>query len=161
MELAKEINVGIVRWLEPRPCGGFSAGDSNILLDDNDRKALKELYVKLNSSAEYVDYPMISYEAFYEDPENLGCMMAGNSQLYIDTLGNVQPCVFLPVSFGNIMKDDLSVIFAKMRSTVTKPVKSVCPSVLLGQAIKSRREHSGDVIVHLEEIEKEFKAILR
>ncbi len=159
MELLRKLNVGMVRWLEPRPCGGFSGRDSEVIPDEREKSILRESYFRFNSSPQYADYPSVSYEAFYEDPENLGCMMAGNSQLYIDSLGNVQPCVFLQVSFGNILKDDLSEILSYMRSAISGPLRTVCPSVILGNSIKSLRDRKGDIVVHYHELTEEFEAI--
>ena len=35
--------------------------------------------------------------------------------IYIDAGGNVSPCVFLPVSFGNIMRRSVREIYADMK----------------------------------------------
>lgn len=159
MDILRSLNVGFVRWLEPRPCGGFSGRESDNLLDDREKAILRESYLMYNSSPDYADYPAISYEAFYEEPENMGCMMAGNSQFYIDSLGNVQPCVFLPVTFGNILNGNLSDILTEMRMTFPRPMKTVCPSVLLGEAIKIKRETSGDIVVPYSELAEESEAL--
>lgn len=156
MEMLKGLNVGMVRWLEPSPCGGFSGRDNNVLLDGREKAILREYYLMYNSSRDYADYPAISYEAFYEDPENMGCMMAGHSQLYIDSLGNVQPCVFLPVSFGNILTANFADIYAKMKRAFPRPLKDNCPAVQLGPAIKRMRDLTNDITVSFEEISAEF-----
>jgi MoaA/NifB/PqqE/SkfB family radical SAM enzyme len=137
----------------------ISGRDSDVIPDEREKSILRDSYFRFNSSPQYADYPSVSYEAFYEDPENLGCMMAGNSQLYIDTLGNVQPCVFLPLSFGNILKDDLSEILSYMRSAIPGPLRTVCPAVILGHAIKSFRDRKEDIVVHYHELTEEFEAI--
>jgi len=161
MELLRKLNVGMVRWLEPRPCGGFSGKDSEVIPDEREKSFLRESYLRFNSSAQYADYPSVSYEAFYEDPENIGCMMAGNSQLYIDSLGNVQPCVFLPVSFGNILTGNFADIYAKMKLAVPRPLKDICPAIMLDPAIKRRRDISDDITISFEEISEEFEVMYR
>jgi MoaA/NifB/PqqE/SkfB family radical SAM enzyme len=159
-ELMKKLNVGIIRWLEPKPCGGYFNSDQTIFLNSDDNKILTEFYIKANTAPEYGDYPLISYEAFYETPENMGCMMAGNSQLYIDTAGNVQPCVFFPVSFGNIMKEHFPDILRKMRDAVPGPLKIQCPSFLLNSEIRNLKDGGYPVPVPFEEIITELSALV-
>lgn len=159
LEMLRDINIGIVRWLEPRPCGGYFGKDSSELLTSEERKILREFYIKANSSSDFSDYPVISYEAFYEEPENMGCLMAGNSQLYIDTFGNVEPCVFLPVSFGNIMDEDLSEIFSRMKAAIPGPLKVNCPSIQLSSSISDKRSQGVANPVPYEELKEEFGSL--
>jgi MoaA/NifB/PqqE/SkfB family radical SAM enzyme len=160
-EMLKDLNVGIVRWLEPKPCGGYFDRNPFELLSSEEKKIILEFYDRANTSADYADYPLISYEAFYETPENMGCMMAGNSQLYIDTLGNVEPCVFLPVSFGNIIDEDFSEILFRMREAIPSPLMIECPSVQLSSKIKSKKETGIAMPVPYEELTEEFESFRR
>jgi MoaA/NifB/PqqE/SkfB family radical SAM enzyme len=160
MELLKNLNVGFVRWLEPKPCGGYSNESSDDLLSPEDREILKNLYIDLNTGVDYRDYPPVSYEAFSEAPENMGCMMAGNSLLYIDSLGNVEPCVFLPVTFGNIMNEDLSFILGRMKKAVPKPLHVTCPSVQLSQKIRNKNEGGIKLPIPYEQLKEEFSEFL-
>jgi MoaA/NifB/PqqE/SkfB family radical SAM enzyme len=160
-ELLRELNIGFVRWLEPKTCGGYLDKNANELLNDKERKTVKDFYLRANSSPDFKDYPVISYDAFYEEPENLGCMMAGNSQFYIDSLGNVQPCVFFPVSFGNIMDANINDIIIKMRQLVPQPLKVQCPSVLLGSEIRNLKEKGFPVPVPYEEISSELEILCK
>ncbi len=159
LEMLKDLNVGFVRWLEPKPCGGYSDENANDLISQEDSEILKELYIKMNTAADYRYYPPVSYEAYTEAPGNMGCMMAGNSLLYIDTLGNVEPCVFLPVSFGNIMNEDLSVILSRMKKAVPKPLHTTCPSVQLSPKIRSKKESGIMLPVPYEELTEEFSKL--
>jgi len=68
----------------------------------------------------------------------MGCMMGGLSHLTIDSKGNVNPCVFLPVTFGNIMKEDFATIYARMRMAIPRPVHKACPSITLAETIRGR-----------------------
>ena len=158
-EMLRELNVGIVRWLEPKPCGGYGNGNPADLLDPEERNIITEFYERANTLSDYADYPLISYEAYYEAPENLGCMMGGNSQLYIDTLGNVQPCVFLPVTFGNIMNEDFSKIFNRMKAAIPGPLKVICPAVQLSPSISMKRNQGIASPVPYEELTEEFNSL--
>jgi len=159
LEMLKQLNVGIVRWLEPRPCGGYSDIDLSELLSPEEKNILTEFYIRTNTSAEFIDYPIISYEAFYEAPEHMGCTMGGNSQLYIDTLGNVEPCVFLPVSFGNIMNEDLIDILKRMKKAIYQPFKVSFPCVRLSTALKDKKNQGKSIPVSFEELSEEFESL--
>lgn len=159
LDFMKDLNVGIVRWLEPKPCGSFLEAAGSRLLSNDDKEFLKQLYIRLNTSAEYKDYPLISYEAFMEAPGNLGCMMGGNSLLYIDTAGNVEPCVFMPVTFGNIMEEDIIVILERIKKAVPKPLHITCPSILLNQAFKSKVANGTKPPIPYNELIREFSEL--
>lgn len=152
-DLMKSLKVGFVRWLEPKPCGAYlkNEGESGIL-GANERAIVTELYINANTGKSHHDYPVISYEAYVESPENLGCIMGGNSLIYIDTAGNVEPCVFLPVSFGNILHEDFSVIFDRMKKAIPGPVKKECPAVTLSSEINNLNEKGFSLPVSFEEI---------
>ena len=105
-DLVRSLNVGIIELLEPRPCGGFSGAGDDVLLTDDDRSKVMDFFVTANTARRYRRYPLVYYVAHTEAPEQMGCMMGGLSHLTIDSKGNVNPCVFLPVTFGNIMKED-------------------------------------------------------
>jgi MoaA/NifB/PqqE/SkfB family radical SAM enzyme len=106
-ELMKSLNVGFIQLLEPRPAGGYLQNGNDALLTDDDRNILMQFVEEGNSTKQFRDYPIIYYVAHAESPEQAGCMMGGLFHFHIDSKGNVNPCVFLPVSFGNIMEDVL------------------------------------------------------
>jgi MoaA/NifB/PqqE/SkfB family radical SAM enzyme len=160
LEMLKDLNVGIVRWLEPKPCGSYQDMNDADLLSQEDKELLIKLYIKVNTAAEFKDYPLISYEAYSEAPGNMGCMMAGNSLLYIDSLGNVEPCVFLPVTFGNILDEDFKIILERMRKAVPKPLHTTCPSIQLNPVIRSKKENGIKLPVPYDELKKEFNALV-
>ena len=155
-EWMKSLNVGIVRWLDPKPCGGYLDENPADLLSDEDREMIIDLYLHANSGATYKDYPMISYESVAEAPENLGCMMGGNSLLYIDSAGNVEPCVFLPVTFGNILREDFVSILEKMKSVIPGPIHTTCPSVLLNSQIRDLKKQGSSLPIPYEALAEEF-----
>ncbi len=45
----------------------------------------------------------------------IGCF-AGNREMYISASGDVTPCDFTPLSFGNVREEPLSRIWLKMRA---------------------------------------------
>jgi MoaA/NifB/PqqE/SkfB family radical SAM enzyme len=160
LRLLKELNVGLARWLEPRPCGAYLDGDESAFLDEEESKILTGLYFKLNTSAEYKDHPLIIYEAWSEAPENMGCMMAGLSIIHIDSRGNVEPCVFVPITFGNIMEENFSDIFKRMRASVPSPLHTKCPSVQLNQKIRKMKETGISLPVPFYKMEEDFISLV-
>lgn len=64
--------------------------------------------------------PKISSMSWLESQACLGCQ-AGLSFLYISTRGDVFPCDFVPVSFGNLFEDGLKEIHARMVRTFRRP----------------------------------------
>jgi len=57
----------------------------------------------------------VNYLGHFEGAEYFGCN-AGNKMVYVDAFGEVSPCVFLPLSFGNIRERPLAEILDDMRS---------------------------------------------
>ena len=57
----------------------------------------------------------VNYLGHFEGAENFGCN-AGNKMVYVDAFGEVGPCVFLPMSFGNVKERPLTEILEDMRS---------------------------------------------
>ncbi len=56
----------------------------------------------------------VNYLGHFEGKEHFGCA-AGNKMIYVDSCGNVSPCVFLPVSFGNVKEKSVQDIYGSMR----------------------------------------------
>lgn len=158
-ELLKDLNVGYIRLLEPKPCGGYSGEKAEDLFGHGDRQALLEFYIRLNTTAGYRNYPPVAYEAFSEAPGNMGCTMAGHSLLYIDSMGNVEPCVFFPVTFGNILNEDLSVILKRMKSILPGPFHTECPAVMLSREIRNRKESGYPIPVPHTGLKEELEAL--
>jgi len=86
--------------------------------------------------------------------------MGGLSHFYIDSAGNVNPCVFMPVSFGNIINDNFDKIFKRMRSVINKPIHSECPSILMSESIKSKILDNEVIPVPFTSISADWKKIL-
>ena len=157
IEHAKDLNVGIMNLLEPKPCGRFLSENVEDLFSEEDRDIVTEFFIEANRSKKYKDYPFVAYQHYYEKPELLGCLMGGLSHFYIDSLGNVQPCVFLPISFGNIMEDDFFDIYKRMRKKVPGPLFQQCPSLYFAEKIKAKKNQGMLLPIPYKEIEKEWE----
>jgi MoaA/NifB/PqqE/SkfB family radical SAM enzyme len=56
----------------------------------------------------------MNYLGHFEGAEHFGCN-AGCKMIYVDAFGEVSPCVFLPMSFGNVRERPLAEIVEEMR----------------------------------------------
>ncbi len=65
-------------------------------------------------------------------------MLGGLGHLTVDALGNVTPCVFVPVSYGNVLHEPFSVVFERMRRAFPRPLRSGCAALRLAQATRER-----------------------
>jgi MoaA/NifB/PqqE/SkfB family radical SAM enzyme len=57
----------------------------------------------------------VNYLGHFESRDFFGCN-AGHKMVYIDASGEVSPCVFTPMTFGNIHQRPLKEIFTEMKS---------------------------------------------
>jgi MoaA/NifB/PqqE/SkfB family radical SAM enzyme len=135
-DLVDGLGVAALQLLEPKPCGAYAAGVES-LFGAAERKEARAFFDAAHSRRRAAR-PAVYYPAFIESAENLGCMMAGLSHLYVDSLGNVQPCVFLPVSFGNIGHEPFAAILARLREAVPRPLHRPCPAVELSASVGFR-----------------------
>lgn len=56
----------------------------------------------------------VNYLGHFEDKNSFGCA-AGNKMVYIDAFGGVSPCVFTPITFGNIKERNIQAIVTDMQ----------------------------------------------
>jgi MoaA/NifB/PqqE/SkfB family radical SAM enzyme len=57
----------------------------------------------------------VNYLGHFEGAETFGCN-SGGKMVYVDAFGEVGPCVFMPMSFGNVRERLLGDLVAEMRS---------------------------------------------
>lgn len=56
----------------------------------------------------------VNYLAHLEGKEHFGCN-AGREMVYIDAFGEVSPCVFIPMTFGNVKNKSVKTIYKEMK----------------------------------------------
>ena len=57
----------------------------------------------------------VNYLGHFEDGRHFGCT-AGHKMVFIDPFGEVSPCVFIPMTFGNVREGSLRTLYGGMRS---------------------------------------------
>lgn len=154
-ELLRALGVGALQLLEPRPCGGYATCALDTVYGPEERTAVREFFEATNRSPRYRRYPAVYFPALMEAPENLGCMGGGLSHLYIDSLGNVEPCVFLPVSFGNITREGFRTVYERMRQAMPRPTPQ-CPSLHLAKTVGFTPDRQAQLPVAYESIREQW-----
>ena len=97
-------------WLsEVKPSLEAFWNDSLIITEEH-RLKLVELQDRYNAGGRMT----VNYLGHFEGKECFGCN-AGNKMVYVDAFGEVSPCVFTPLSFGNVQNGSLPSIFAEMK----------------------------------------------
>ncbi len=98
-------------WLsEPKPAAPAAWGGGEDFTEE-DRQALARMQDEANRAAGMT----VNYLGHFEGPDHFGCN-AGRRMLYVDAWGEVSPCVFAPLSFGNVAERALADIYREMRA---------------------------------------------
>lgn len=84
--------------------------DDRIVITEEDRVELVRLQDAYNSLGKMT----INYLGHFEGKECFGCN-AGHKMVYIDAYGEVSPCVFTPMTFGNVRDADIWKIFTDIK----------------------------------------------
>jgi len=93
------------------PSGRFLK-DTSLILTDEERKKIIALYDKYHEG----DYPIgVVAMCKVNSPEGAGCFGA-YAQFYMTAYGDINPCDFNPISFGNVREMPIQVIWNKMLS---------------------------------------------
>ena len=120
MERAREFGACLVQLIKPKPAGAWlENGPAPSSRADLDR--VVELVQRYNHGRAYAAYPAICAQVLDEDRACFGCTAGGTDRFYINAKGDVQPCEFLNLSFGNIVEEDFAAIYARMRRAFSPP----------------------------------------
>ncbi|MCK9355881.1 MAG: radical SAM protein [Dehalococcoidia bacterium] len=84
--------------------------NERLVITEEHRLKLVKLQDRYNAGGRMT----VNYLGHFEGKECFGCN-AGNKMVYIDAFGEVSPCVFTPLSFGNVQTGSLPAIFAEMQ----------------------------------------------
>ena len=85
--------------------------DDDLIIGQAEQRQLFRLQDRYNRSHGMT----VNYLGHFESREFFGCN-AGHKMVYVDACGEVSPCVFTPMTFGNIRDRSLKEIFAAMKA---------------------------------------------
>jgi len=122
MEIAKKKGCAIVQLIHEKPAGAWI--NKNDTLKKDYIEKLCNYHIMYNTNSNYKDYPAVSSQAFESQAENFGCTAGGIERFYINGNGDVQPCEFVNISFGNVNEEDFINIYKRMRKIFNKPRKT-------------------------------------
>lgn len=130
---AARLGVPEIRILEPKPCGRLSKGNFESFTD-KDRKQVRQLQYAINKDK---TLPKIMALAHINSVDNYGCN-AGRTHIYINARGEMYPCDFSPLSFGNLLDESFSKIYQRMNSYFPTP-SSGCMAFSISKHCKKNR----------------------
>ena len=109
MEMAKNLGCAYVQFIHEKPSGNLVKQGSR-MMEPAFLQSQIDQHIAYNKSPEYPPVSFQVYEASY-----LGCTAGGIERFYVNADGEVQPCEFLNVSFGNVRDESYGVIYERMR----------------------------------------------
>lgn len=122
LTFCQQLGTHEVMLLEEVPVRGDVAPDNLGVT----RQRLADIQLR---SARDTALPKVSSMSWLESPDCLGCQ-AGFSFLYISAQGEVFPCDFVPVSFGNVYELGIEAIHQHMQQVLRRPSSTCLAHVL-------------------------------
>ena len=113
MDMAREMGVAFVQFLEPKAVGHYLGKD--VLLLPEQMKIIEEVFLEMNYSNNFLSYPIITYHGFYQ--RRNGCFSGGYKGFYIDTDGDMNPCPFCRKKSGNVLDHDFEEAISALKAT--------------------------------------------
>jgi MoaA/NifB/PqqE/SkfB family radical SAM enzyme len=105
------ISLGIHEaWLSEAKPSVERFWNSKSMIDEQERIALVALQDRYNQEGKIT----VNYLGHFEGKEYFGCN-AGHKMIYIDAFGEVSPCVFTPMTMGNIQQETIQEIYRRMQ----------------------------------------------
>jgi MoaA/NifB/PqqE/SkfB family radical SAM enzyme len=105
------INLGIHEaWLSEAKPSVATFWRDELVITEQERKLLCDIQDEYNKQGNIT----VNYLGHFEGKEHFGCN-AGHKMVYIDSFGEVSPCVFTPMTFGNIKERSVEEIFIEMK----------------------------------------------
>jgi len=112
-----ELGAQEVRVLENMPSGRLAHITPDRILTADERAELCRFHADVNRRR---GLPKVSVFAHTEDASRFGCG-AGTQHSYIDAAGNLYPCDFVPLAFGNVREQPVSALWKSMHRAIGKP----------------------------------------
>ncbi|MEI7615592.1 MAG: radical SAM protein [Actinomycetota bacterium] len=106
------INLGVHEaWLSEAKPTVEAFWNKDAVITEKERLSLLSLQDRYNREGKIT----VNYLGHFEGGEHFGCN-AGNKMVYIDSFGEVSPCVFTPMTFGNVQDKSVKAIFSDMKA---------------------------------------------
>ncbi len=134
--LVKSHGAHEIRLHQPAPAGSLldSSTADETLFSDQDRQTL--FSIQFEANRKFFGLPKVSSFPYTEGPEKFGCC-AGILHSYVTARGELTPCDFLPISFGNVLEEEIEDIYVRMRDAMGGAHMS-CVSMQMSQLLHGR-----------------------
>ncbi|MFX1303027.1 MAG: radical SAM/SPASM domain-containing protein [Promethearchaeota archaeon] len=104
IKLAKDLGANGVRYLLPTATGRWLHNPEVKLTSEEERKVRK-----------IVDFPYVCRDFYFQTQTSSQCRgLADKVYFYISPYGDVMPCCFMPLTFGNVREEPLKTILDRM-----------------------------------------------
>ncbi len=120
MDQAAAFNGALLQLIKPKPAGGWLESGADHFTEA-DQQLVRDKVAAYNLGKDKKGYPFISCMLQEEGPDLFGCTAGGTDRFYLNAKGDVQPCEFLNISFGNVKDEPFEEIYARMRSQFQVP----------------------------------------
>lgn len=120
MDLARRLDCDYVQLIHPKPAGVWLGRTEGMQRERALIESAQRAHVLYNSGARRA-YPALAAQVFEERRDVLGCTAGAVDRYYVGAGGEVQPCEFLNLSFGNVNEEPFATIYERMRSYFRTP----------------------------------------
>jgi len=114
LDFCRQLGVHDVVILEPIPVGLHCPCKP---IGDAAKERLRKLHAR---AAREPELPKVTAMSFLEGPAFFGCQ-AGYAFVYVNTAGDLFPCDFAPISFGNVYDSGLKNILPRLKQSIKSP----------------------------------------
>lgn len=121
MALAQEWRCSFVQIIHGKSAGAWLGKGDELIKAREKIQRLVRFHREHNGPGPFAHATAASVQVYEEQPTHFGCTAGGIDRFYLGASGEVQPCEFLNVSFGNVRDEEFPTIFARMRSFFRRP----------------------------------------
>jgi len=120
MQLADDLGCHYVQLIHPKPCGAWLGRETDMQTDPALIERVWDSH-RLYNSVRAPTVATLAAQVFEEAENVLGCTAGGIDRFYVGANGELQPCEFLNISFGNLNEEPFDVVFGRMRDAFPYP----------------------------------------
>lgn len=120
MGLATDLGCHFVQLIHPKPAGSWLSSEGSVGTSAKMIQYAHDAHIRYNNRASG-QMTALSSQVFEESIRTFGCTAGAIERFYIGASGEVQPCEFLNISFGNVNEESFETIYQRMRSYFPQP----------------------------------------
>ena len=120
MSLAAENNCDYIQLIHPKACGAWMGKAFDKSLHTEAVRVACAAQRHYNSAKSRIP-TILTAQVYEESAEMLGCCCGGIDRFYVGANGDVQPCEFVNISFGNLNEVPFETAYTRMRKAFAVP----------------------------------------